>query len=76
MLDDGRLTDNKGRIANFKNTIVIMTSNMGSDVILENFEDLEALGEGQRADIIATTKEEVFNLLKENLRPLYPQPDR
>ena len=69
VLDDGRLTDNKGRIANFKNTIVIMTSNMGSDVILENFEDLEALGEGQRQDIIATTKEEVFNLLKESLRP-------
>lgn len=69
VLDDGRLTDNKGRIANFKNTIVIMTSNMGSDVILENFEDLEALGEGQRQDIIATTKEEVFNLLKETLRP-------
>jgi ATP-dependent Clp protease ATP-binding subunit ClpB len=69
VLDDGRLTDNKGRIANFKNTIVIMTSNMGSEVILENFEDLEALGEGQRQDIIATTKEEVFNLLKENLRP-------
>src|SRR6188508_573027 len=69
VLDDGRLTDNKGRVANFKNTIVIMTSNMGSDVILENFEDLEALGEGQRQDIIATTKEEVFNLLKETLRP-------
>jgi len=69
VLDDGRLTDNKGRVANFKNTIVIMTSNMGSEVILENFEDLEALGEGQRADIIATTKEEVFNLLKETLRP-------
>ena len=44
VLDDGRLTDNKGRVANFKNTIVIMTSNMGSEVILENFEDLEALG--------------------------------
>ncbi|CAG0911516.1 unnamed protein product, partial [Cyprideis torosa] len=43
VLDDGRLTDNKGRIANFKNTIIIMTSNMGSETILENFEDLEAL---------------------------------
>ena len=69
VLDDGRLTDNKGRIANFKNTIVIMTSNMGGEVILENFEDLEALGESQRDDIIATTKEEVFEKLKENLRP-------
>ena len=69
VLDDGRLTDNKGRVANFKNTIVIMTSNMGSDVILENFEDLEKMGDAHRADIIATTKEEVFNLLKETLRP-------
>jgi len=69
MLDDGRLTDNKGRVANFKNTIVIMTSNMGSDIILENFEDLEAMGENHRRDIITTTKEEVFNLLKEHLRP-------
>jgi ATP-dependent Clp protease ATP-binding subunit ClpB len=69
VLDDGRLTDNKGRIANFKNTIIIMTSNMGSDVILENFEDLEAVGDAHRQDILATTKEEVFNLLKEHLRP-------
>lgn len=69
VLDDGRLTDNRGREANFKNTIIIMTSNMGSDIILENFEDLEALGEKHRAEIIATTKEEVFNRLKENLRP-------
>ena len=44
VLDDGRLTDNKGRVANFKNTIVIMTSNMAADKILENFEDLEAVG--------------------------------
>ena len=69
VLDDGRLTDNKGREANFKNTIIIMTSNMGSDVILENFEDLEALGESHRADIIETTRLEVFDALKENLRP-------
>ena len=69
VLDDGRLTDNKGREANFKNTIIIMTSNMGSDVILENFEDLEEVGEKHRTDIIDTTKEEVFNLLKEQLRP-------
>ncbi|WP_235299639.1 ATP-dependent Clp protease ATP-binding subunit [Portibacter marinus] len=69
VLDDGRLTDNKGREANFKNTIIIMTSNMGSDVILENFEDLAAVGEEHRQDIIETTKLEVFEALKDNLRP-------
>ncbi len=69
VLDDGRLTDNKGRVANFKNTIVIMTSNMGASVILENFEDLQAVGDEHRQEIIDATKEEVFNLLKEHLRP-------
>jgi len=69
VLDDGRLTDNKGRVANFKNTIIIMTSNMGAPTILENFEDLEAVGEDHRADIIETTKLEVFDHLKQNLRP-------
>ena len=69
VLDDGRLTDNKGRVANFKNTIIIMTSNMGSDLILENFEDLESLGDKHRSEIIETTKIEVFEKLKENLRP-------
>ncbi len=69
VLDDGRLTDNKGREANFKNTIIIMTSNMGAQTILENFEDLDAVGEEHRADIIETTRLEVFDLLKESLRP-------
>ena len=69
VLDDGRLTDNKGRVANFKNTIVIMTSNMGAETILENFDDLEAVGEDHRADIIETTKLEVFDVLKQQLRP-------
>lgn len=69
VLDDGRLTDNKGRVANFKNTIIIMTSNMGSETILENFEDLDALGDKHKSDIIETTKVEVFDLLKETLRP-------
>ncbi len=69
VLDDGRLTDNKGRVANFKNTIIIMTSNMGSQTILENFEDLDAVGEEHRADVIETTKMEVFDFLKETLRP-------
>ncbi len=69
VLDDGHLTDNKGRVANFKNTIIIMTSNMGAQSILENFEDLDALGEKHRAEIIDTTKLEVFEALKDNLRP-------
>ncbi len=70
LLDDGRLTDNKGRVANFKNTIVIMTSNMGAQVILDNFEDLEYIDEpDKREEIIEATKEEVFELLKDDLRP-------
>ena len=69
VLDDGRLTDNKGRTVNFKNTMVVMTSNMGAEKILENFEDLDAVGEEHRQDILDTTKEEVFETLKENLRP-------
>ncbi len=70
MLDDGRLTDNKGRVANFKNTIIIMTSNMGAQVILDNFEDLEYIKEeDKRQEIIEATKEEVFELLKDDLRP-------
>lgn len=69
VLDDGRLTDNKGRQANFKNTIIIMTSNMAADKILENFEDLEAVGEEHREDIINTTREEVMDTLKDEFRP-------
>jgi len=69
VLDDGRLTDNKGRVANFKNTIIIMTSNMGAETILENFEDLQNVAEKHRADIIETTRVEVFEFLKESLRP-------
>ena len=67
VLDDGRLTDNKGRTANFKNTIIIMTSNMGSQLIQENFEKL-----GPNEDInamMATTKIEVMDMLKKNIRP-------
>lgn len=66
VLDDGRLTDNKGRIVNFKNTIIIMTSNMGSHLIQENF---EKMNEKNRDEIMARTKIEVFELLKKNLRP-------
>jgi ATP-dependent Clp protease ATP-binding subunit ClpB len=69
VLDDGRLTDNKGRVANFKNTIIIMTSNLGAQTILENFEDLEALGDKHRKEIIETTQNEIFDMLKENMRP-------
>jgi ATP-dependent Clp protease ATP-binding subunit ClpB len=69
VLDDGRLTDNKGRVANFKNSIIIMTSNMGAATIVENFEDLDALGEQHRDDIIETTRKDVLNILKENLTP-------
>ena len=66
VLDDGRLTDNKGRLVNFKNTIIIMTSNLGSHIIQENFENLN---EKNHLEIVAKTKEEVFDLLKQTLRP-------
>ncbi len=66
VLDDGRLTDNKGRIVNFKNTIIIMTSNMGSHLIQENF---EKMNEKNKDEIMARTKIEVFELLKKTLRP-------
>ena len=66
VLDDGRLTDNKGRVVNFKNTIIIMTSNMGSHLIQENF---EKMNESNREEIIAKTKVEVFELLKKSIRP-------
>ncbi len=69
VLDDGRLTDSKGRVADFKNTILIMTSNMGSDIILDNFEDLAEAEDKHRDDIIETTRLEVFELLKQQLRP-------
>lgn len=69
VLEDGRLTDNKGRVADFKNALIIMTSNMGSDIILENFEDLASLGDKHRQEIIETTRTEVFELLKQHLRP-------
>ena len=66
VLEDGRLTDNKGRVANFKNTIIIMTSNMGSDLIRENFENIN---ERNAEEIIEKTKSQVFNLLKSTIRP-------
>jgi len=66
VLDDGRLTDNKGRIVNFKNTIIIMTSNMGSQVIQENF---EKINEKNAEQVVESTKEEVMALLRNTIRP-------
>jgi ATP-dependent Clp protease ATP-binding subunit ClpB len=66
VLDDGRLTDNKGRVVNFKNTIIIMTSNMGSNIIQENFENVN---EGNKEKVLEKTKLEVMNLLKQTIRP-------
>lgn len=66
VLDDGRLTDNKGRTVNFKNTIIIMTSNLGSQIIRERFEHLNAQN---RTEVIEKTQNEVFNLLKAQMRP-------
>jgi len=66
VLDDGRLTDNKGRVVNFKNTIIIMTSNIGSHIIQENFEQLS---ERNKEEVTARTKNEVFELLKKTIRP-------
>lgn len=66
VLDDGRLTDNKGRLVNFKNTIIIMTSNMGSNVIREN---LAGLTPENRDEKIEGTKEQVLEMLKQTIRP-------
>ena len=66
VLDDGRLTDNKGRMVNFKNTIIIMTSNMGSSVIRENFSHMTDLN---REETIESTKRQVLELLKQTIRP-------
>ena len=66
VLDDGRLTDNKGRTANFKNTIIIMTSNIGAHLIQENF---DGMNDANRDDVFAKTKNDVFELLKKSIRP-------
>jgi ATP-dependent Clp protease ATP-binding subunit ClpB len=66
VLDDGRLTDNKGRLVNFKNTIIIMTSNLGSHLIQERFENMT---DANKEEIWQKTREEVFNLLKQTIRP-------
>ncbi|HRQ50669.1 MAG TPA: ATP-dependent chaperone ClpB, partial [Agriterribacter sp.] len=66
VLDDGRLTDNKGRVVNFKNTIIIMTSNTGSQVIQDNFENVT---ESNKEEVVENTKREVLNILRQSIRP-------
>ncbi|MEZ4992935.1 MAG: ATP-dependent chaperone ClpB [Saprospiraceae bacterium] len=66
VLEDGRLTDNKGRVANFKNTIIIMTSNIGSDIIRENFSKMT---EADEDEVVEKTRNMVFDLLKRTVRP-------
>ncbi|HRN73711.1 MAG TPA: ATP-dependent chaperone ClpB [Ginsengibacter sp.] len=66
VLDDGRLTDNKGRVVNFKNTIIIMTSNLGSEIIQNNFDNVN---EGNREEVVENTKATVMELLRQTLRP-------
>ncbi len=66
VLDDGRLTDNKGRVVNFKNTIIIMTSNMGSQIIQDNFEKVD---ESNKEQVVESTKAEVISLLRQTIRP-------
>ncbi len=66
VLDDGRLTDNKGRVVNFKNTIVIMTSNMGSQIIQDNFENIT---DKNKEEVVEATRAEVINLLRQTIRP-------
>lgn len=69
VLDDGRLTDNKGRLANFKNTIIIMTSNAGASVIQDRFEGFESKDVFAQLDVIENTKSEVMQLLRTTIRP-------
>lgn len=66
VLDDGRLTDNKGRTVNFKNTIIIMTSNLGSDLIRERFENIT---DENRDSVILNTRKDIFEMLKRTIRP-------
>jgi len=69
VLDDGRLTDNKGRVADFKNTIIIMTTNMGSNIIYENFDGLDDVNAKKRQEIIDATQLEVVKALEDQMRP-------
>lgn len=69
VLDDGRLTDNKGRVVNFKNTIIIITSNLGSSFIQSKFEEMARKSETAREQILEETKEGVLEMLKKTIRP-------
>ena len=69
VLDDGRLTDNKGRVVNFKNTIIIITSNLGSQFIQQKFEAMRGLPDAKQANILEETKNEVLEMLKKTIRP-------
>ncbi len=69
VLDDGRLTDNKGRFINFKNTIIIMTSNMGADIIREKFTGYNDKSEMEKEEIVTTAKQDVMDRLKQIIRP-------
>ena len=69
VLDDGRLTDNKGRTVNFKNTIIIMTSNLGSQYIQERMAEMEGKNEKECTDIMEQTRAKVLEMLKQNIRP-------
>ncbi|NVO31346.1 ATP-dependent chaperone ClpB [Hymenobacter lapidiphilus] len=69
VLDDGRLTDNKGRVANFKNTIIIMTSNTGADIIQRNFKELDELNPTANEALIDRTRDAVVERLREHMRP-------
>ncbi len=69
VLDDGRLTDNKGRFINFKNTIIIMTSNEGSPLIREAFKDIDKKNDEEREEVVSRTKEDVLDMLKQKIRP-------
>ena len=69
VLDDGRLTDNKGRTVNFKNTIIIMTSNLGSQYIQERMAEMEGKSESERTAIMEQTRLKVLEMLKQNIRP-------
>jgi ATP-dependent Clp protease ATP-binding subunit ClpB len=66
VLDDGRLTDNKGRVVNFKNTLIIMTSNIGSDILQQN---LQNINDVNRKAILEKTRNEVFEMVKKTFRP-------
>ena len=69
VLDDGRLTDNKGRVVNFKNTIIIMTSNLGSGFIQSKFDEMRGKPESEQEHLLDETKEGVFEMLKKTIRP-------